>query len=90
MTIRSVGNHCKVVCLPLMDRVKNLKLQHYIISRLKELRERKGLTQEIVYDEVGIHIGRIEAGKRIPSVSTLAQLCVYFGLSLSEFFEEYR
>lgn len=52
---------------------------------VKQLREEKGKTQEEVYNETNIHIGRIETAKTNLSVSTLSALCKYFKIHLSEF-----
>ena len=57
-----------------------------IATRVKELREQKGLSQVQVYHESDIHIARIEATTYNLSVSTLSKLCDYFGISLAEFF----
>jgi transcriptional regulator with XRE-family HTH domain len=55
-------------------------------ERLKELRESKKLSQEKVYFDTGLNIGRIELGKTNISLTTLAILCNYYGISLEEFF----
>lgn len=56
-------------------------------SRLKELRAAKGVSQETVYEDTGLHIGRIETERHNITVSTLSRLCDYYGITLSEFFE---
>jgi len=46
-------------------------------SKLREARERLGLTQEEVAQRSGVHsteVSRIEAGKRDPRISTLYRL----------------
>ncbi len=70
------------------SRLKNEKLLQQISIQLKRYREKKELTQEDVYNDTGIHISRIETGKVNITVSTLAALCDYFNLNLSEFFEQ--
>ncbi|MBZ9631733.1 helix-turn-helix domain-containing protein [Salegentibacter sp. LM13S] len=70
------------------SRLKNEKLLQQISIQLKRHREKKELTQEDVYNDTGIHISRIETGKVNITVSTLAALCDYFDLNLSEFFEK--
>ena len=70
------------------SRLKNEKLLQQISIQLKRNREKKELTQEDVYNDTGIHISRIETGKVNITVSTLAALCDYFDLNLSEFFEK--
>ncbi|PHR46491.1 MAG: transcriptional regulator [Fluviicola sp.] len=55
--------------------------------RLKDLRKSKDLTQEDVYNDTGIHIARIEQGKRDISYSTLIKLSRYFEITL-DYFDE--
>ncbi len=70
-----------------MGKRKSEDLLRKIALRLKQLREQKGLTQENFYNDTGIHIGRIETLKRNVSVSTLEDICKYFNISLSDFFQ---
>lgn len=71
-----------------MAQFRDQELLDNIAARLKSLREEKGLSQENVYNELDVHIGRIEVGKVNVSVSTLSKLCQYFDISLTEFFSE--
>lgn len=52
---------------------------------MKQLRENTGLTQEEVYNDTGIHIGRIETATTNISVSTLDALCKYFRIEMPTF-----
>jgi transcriptional regulator with XRE-family HTH domain len=52
---------------------------------LKELRKLKNVTQEEVHNETGIHVARIEQGKRDISFTTLCKLAEYFGVELNAF-----
>lgn len=61
-------------------------LIHRIADRLKELRHARGLTQENVRFDLEINIGRIEACQHSISISTLACLCDYYKISLTDFF----
>lgn len=70
-----------------MGQIKDEVLLNKIALRLKKLREKKGVSQELVYHETEIHIARIETAKNNLTVSTLSKLCEYFGVSLSEFFK---
>lgn len=56
-----------------------------LAKRLKELRKEKGVTQEDVYNDTGIHIARIEQGKRDISYTTLVRLADYFGAEIGSF-----
>lgn len=69
-----------------MAQVRDTKLLQKIALVLKELRDEKGLTQEDVFNDTNIHIGRIETAKANLSVSTLAAICKYFRIKLSEFY----
>lgn len=68
-----------------MRQPRDAKLLQKIALVLKDLREAKSVTQEEVYNDTNIHIGRLEAAKGNPTVSTLAAICKYFKISLSEF-----
>lgn len=67
-------------------QIKNNKLLMGIAAVLKELREANGVSQEDVYNDTNIHVGRIETAKANPTVSTIAALCEYFDISLSDFY----
>jgi transcriptional regulator with XRE-family HTH domain len=70
-----------------MEQRINTVLLKKIASVLKELRETSNLTQEDVYYDTGIHIGRMEAYKVNLTISSLYELCVYFEIPLSDFFK---
>lgn len=57
----------------------------FLAGKLKELRMEKGQTQEQVYDQTGIHIGRIEQGARDVSYTTLVKLAGYFEVRIDYF-----
>jgi transcriptional regulator with XRE-family HTH domain len=69
-----------------VGQLKNKKLLQWIAAQVKDLRSKKNLTQEDVYNDTNIHLARIETGKVNISVSTLKYLCDYFEISLSDFF----
>ncbi|WP_417153262.1 helix-turn-helix domain-containing protein [Rikenella microfusus] len=64
----------------------NPALTGSIAQKLKQIRQEKGLSQEFVYLETEIHVGRVESGKVNISVVTLSILCDYYGVTLEEFF----
>ena len=68
-----------------MGQVRNDKLLKAIGKSFKKIREEKGLTQEQVYFDTGIHIGRIETNKTNLSISTIDALCKYYEISLADF-----
>ena len=66
-----------------MPHMRDDKLLLSIALVLKELRESRGVSQQDVYLETNVHIGRIENRKINPSVSTLALLLKYFRISVT-------
>ncbi|TRZ42481.1 helix-turn-helix domain-containing protein [Robertkochia solimangrovi] len=69
-----------------MKKIKNNDLLSSISLVLKELRAERELSQQMVKDDTGIHIGRIETTNHDPSTSTIFELCKYFKIPLSEFY----
>lgn len=71
-----------------MAQIRDFKLLKKIALVIKELRESRKVTQEDVYNELNIHIARIESAQSNISVSTLSALCSYFKISLSDFYKK--
>lgn len=65
--------------------MENTELLLTLANRLKELRKQKNVTQEDVYNDTGIHVARIEQGKRDISFTTLCKLANYFGVEIGYF-----
>jgi len=65
----------------------NPELLYVIAQRIKQLREERDVSQEMVYLDTNIHIGRIETGRSNISVSTLQAICEYFDVNLPTFFQ---
>jgi transcriptional regulator with XRE-family HTH domain len=58
-----------------------------LAKRMKELRKKRGYSQEAFADHAGLHrvaVGWIEQGKRVPSLKTLVKISQGFGISVSE------
>ncbi len=70
-----------------MKQIRDIKLLKKIAVAVKKLRDDNGLTQQDVYNDTNIHVGRIETSKANLSVSTLSALCKYFKIKISDFFE---
>jgi transcriptional regulator with XRE-family HTH domain len=70
------------------QQLRNKDLLLATARRLKNLRSERKLSQEIVYNDTGIHIARIETAKTNISVSQLQALCSYYSISLRDFFAE--
>lgn len=69
-----------------MPQIRNQILLEKIGKRVKLLREKANLTQEAVFIDTGIHIGRIETATTNVTVSTLEAICKYFKIELDQFF----
>lgn len=74
-----------VICSMKVQR-RNDILVTRIAERLKELRKERNLTQENVRFDMELNIGRIEAGLHSITLTTLGDLCDYYGVTLEEFF----
>ena len=72
-----------------MSQIRNQELLDRIAIKIKRLRERKGISQEVVYIDTKIHIGRIESGKSNLTISTLDAICVYFEIDIATFMKGY-
>ena len=70
-----------------MRHIRNQILLQKIGDRLKLLREKADLTQEDVFNDTGIHIGRIETATSNVTVSTLEAICKYYKTDLEHFFK---
>jgi transcriptional regulator with XRE-family HTH domain len=58
-----------------------------LARRMKELRKKRGFSQEAFADHAGLHrvaVGWIEQGRRVPSLKTLVKISHGMGISLSE------
>jgi transcriptional regulator with XRE-family HTH domain len=63
------------------------RVLHALAKRIRELRKKRGLSQEAFADHAGLHrvaVGWIEQGRRVPSLKTLVKISQGLGISLSE------
>ena len=67
-------------------KTKDIELAEKIAERLKDVRIKKGLTQENVRFDLNMNIGRIEIAENCISLPTLKKLCNYYGIAFEEFF----
>lgn len=72
-----------------MSQRNNKELQLLIAQKLKRLREEKGVSQQQVYNDTDVHIGRLETAKNNATVNTIAILCSYFDITLADFFQNF-
>jgi transcriptional regulator with XRE-family HTH domain len=70
-----------------MVHLRNKILLKKIAITIKSLRHQQEVTQDDVYVATNIHVGRIETARGNISISTIAALCVYFKISLVDFFK---
>ncbi len=66
-----------------MGKITEEKLLQSIVQELISVRKEKGLTQQQVFIDTGIHIGRIEQGKRSMALTTFINLCTYYEVKSS-------
>jgi transcriptional regulator with XRE-family HTH domain len=68
------------------------RLHRAVGRRVRELRDRQGLTQERLAHEAGLHpvfVSRVERGATGVTVTTVAALCRVLGVTLAAFFEPF-
>jgi transcriptional regulator with XRE-family HTH domain len=53
-----------------------------LARRLKAVREARHFTLQEVYDATGVHVGRVESGKRNVALLTVATLCRFYQVGL--------
>ncbi len=59
-------------------------------ARIKELRKRRGLSQEQLSEKIGIdpkHLSRIKVGKSYPSMNTLDKIAAAMNIEIKDLFE---
>lgn len=66
---------------------RNHFLSTQVCQKLASLRESLGYSQEKVYENTRINVGRVEAGEHEVSLTTLGILCHYYHTTLEEFFK---
>ena len=71
-----------------MARIKNIVAIQNIALIVKQVRKEKGMTQEALLFDHGIHFGRIEMGKSDMTCSTLIAVCSKLGITPVEFFKK--
>lgn len=71
-------------------KVVDKKLLAYIAKKSKQVRFEKDISQTDALIGTGIHIGRLEQGKRDISVSTLMKMCKFYKMTIGEFLAEYE
>lgn len=59
-----------------------------ILDGLKALRIKAGVTQREMRQRTGLHVSEIETGRKNISITTLDRFCLFFDITLEEFFEQ--
>ena len=67
---------------------RDIPLLELLACRFKELRVAKNVSQEKVYEDTGVHIGKVETARYNLTISTISRLCRYYGVSLEELFAD--
>lgn len=57
-----------------------------IVERIRELRDKAGVSQRLMYYDTNLNMGRIETGKHYINIITISRICDYFNITLSDFF----
>jgi transcriptional regulator with XRE-family HTH domain len=55
-----------------------------IAERIKKLRLQRGVSLEQFHDDTDINLAKIESRKANISLTTLQEICKYFGVTISE------
>ena len=71
------------------EQERDFELLTYIAHKCKDLRAKKGVSQETAFEDTGVSISKIETARKNITVSTLSKLCRYFEITIPEFFREY-
>ena len=69
---------------------RNEKALRRIAERLRDLRNQKGISQDTVLIDTDVNVKRIEVGSINISLTTLIILCNYYGVTLEEFFKNFK
>ena len=71
-----------------MGQFKDHTLLIEIAQRIKNLRHDNNLTQDALYNDIGLNISRIESSRSNLSISNLKKICDYFEITLEEFLKD--
>lgn len=69
-----------------MQKDEETKFLESVRNQLKLIRNERGVSQEEVYLELNIHIGRIETSQSNITILTLYKLCKFYNIDIKEFF----
>ncbi len=69
-----------------MARRRDDNAVQQVADRIRQLRKVRGLTQDAVYEDTGVHIKHIESKGLNLTITSIAILCRYFEITLEEFF----
>lgn len=66
----------------------NEPMMQVVAKRLSEIRKAANRSQNKVYKDTKIHVGRIESGYANITLGTLSDLCKYYNISFEELFDK--
>jgi transcriptional regulator with XRE-family HTH domain len=75
-----------IFVIKMKNQRRNTELLMKVAQRIKQLREKKKVSQDSFYIDTDIHIARIERGKTNITLGTLDDICKYFSITLTDFF----
>lgn len=58
-----------------------------LAQRIRELRNSKAHSQEVLIDNVHLTIGNYETGDKIPTLMSILKICKHYNISVREFFD---
>ncbi len=62
------------------------QLLRQIADRIREIRKELKITQDVVFEDIGVNVSVIESKAQNLTMTTVAILCDYFEVSLEDFF----
>ena len=81
---------CTVLSFKMKKVVNRMNIE-YIRNRITQLRIQKGVSEYLMRYDLGhsrSYIYNISSGKSLPPMSEFLQICDYFGITPSQFFDE--
>lgn len=70
-----------------ISRYKDPELAKRLVERIKELRKKGNIPQEIAIDQAHADVYRYEAGRKIPNIMSIRKICEAYNISIREFFD---
>ena len=75
-----------VLCNVMNKKRRDDQLLRQIADRIREIRKELKITQDVVFEDIGVNVSVIESKAQNLTMTTVAILCDYFEVSLEDFF----